>query len=423
MLYSHSKIKYLSLTKFKLTMMSPFLITVLWPKVVAPEIDEIRFSYDFCLRLSKQFCEKANLGFSWVEYTNDSPLEKILPLVEGDLVLLVTEPEIILSPQAVKVLIKCSEQGHAACGPVYNQTAFSHQIAALPAPYLNIETYLEIAEALAENKKNRYIPVDTLDPACVLYRIDFLKEISAESPLSEISQAALNNKKKGETLATATGALVHLGFWRSFQAHRNDLVSLVPDGLKRILDIGSAMGGYGKTLKRIHPEIFLTGVEPNPIMAEAARPYYDELITCPVEEADLTTGFDLINCGDVIEHLQDPWGMLKRLHGLLREGGYLVMSIPNVGHWSIVKELLKGKFQYIPLGLLCIGHLRWFTASSIRQALEGAGFLVEVFQTEQIPPSPKGNAFIHEMCNAGYGDAQSLRTNEFIIRAVKKVGC
>ncbi|MBE9573406.1 MAG: methyltransferase domain-containing protein, partial [Proteobacteria bacterium] len=122
-----------------------------------------------------------------------------------------------------------------------------------------------------------------------------------------------------------------------------------------------------KTIKQIRPEILLTGVELNPIMAESARPYYDELITCPIENARLATEFDLINCGDIIEHLQDPWSMLKRLHGLLRNNGYLIMSIPNVGHWSIAKELLKGNFQYVPLGLLCIAHLRWFSESSIHQ--------------------------------------------------------
>ncbi len=390
-------------------------LTVLWPKRVAPEIEEIRFSYDFCGRLSKQLCEKANLGFSWVEYANDSPLEEVLTLVKGDMLLLVTEPEIILSPQAVKGLIKCSEDGYVACGPVLNQTAFSHQVAALSAQYLDIATYLEVAEALAERENNRYIAVDALDPACVLYRLDFLRGISSQLLLSDISRDIPKSiNKKG---AVATGALVHFGFTRSFEAKRDDLVGLVPEGVKRILDIGSAMGGYGKTIKQIRPEILLTGVELNPIMAESARPYYDELITCPIENASLTTEFDLINCGDIIEHLQDPWSMLKRLHGLLRNNGYLIMSIPNVGHWSIAKELLKGNFQYVPLGLLCIAHLRWFTESSIHQALEGAGFSIELFQREQIPPTPKGEAFIRQMCASGYGNEESLRTNEFIIRA------
>ncbi|MBU0734196.1 MAG: class I SAM-dependent methyltransferase, partial [Proteobacteria bacterium] len=148
--------------------------------------------------------------------------------------------------------------------------------------------------------------------------------------------------------------------------------------------------------------------------------YYDEVITCPVEEADLTGGFDLVNCGDILEHLRDPWAMLNRIHSLLRDEGYLVMSVPNVGHWSIVRNLMRGAFQYIPSGLLCATHLRWFTESSIRKALEKAGFSIEIFQREQIPPTPRGEAFIRDMCAAGYADETSLKTNEFVIRAVKQ---
>ena len=111
--------------------------------------------------------------------------------------------------------------------------------------------------------------------------------------------------------------------------------------------------------------------------------------------------------------------MLKRFHTLLVDGGYLVLSVPNIGHWSVVKALLKGQFQYIPLGLLCIGHLRWFTESSIREALTDAGFLIEIVENLQIPPTPKGEAFILRMCENGCGDKQSLKTNEFIIRSVK----
>ena len=184
--------------------------------------------------------------------------------------------------------------------------------------------------------------------------------------------------------------------------------------------MGCAMGGYGRALKQLYPDILLTGVEPNPIMAQSAEPYYDEIIRCHAEEANLKDGFDLINCGDILEHLQDPWGMLCHLHDLLRERGSLVLSIPNAGHWSIVKGLLKGEFQYVPLGLLCIGHLRWFTESTIRQALEDAGFDIDLFQSQEIPPTPQGEAFIQDICASGYGDEKSLRTNEFIIRAVKK---
>ena len=393
-------------------------LTVLWPENPAPEIEEVRFSYDFCRKMSQQLCEEANLTCSWIEYPGDPTLEEVLPRIKGDMVLVVTEPEILFSPSGVRGLLACAEEGYSACGPVYNETVYPDQRAALPVPYVDVETYLEVAESLAESENSKHIAVPSLDPACVLYRRDFLRQLPAGCPLSEIPQCI--SKLGTGRAAVSTGALVHWGFKKDFESDRDDLVRLVPKGVKRVLDIGCAMGGYGKTLKQLRPEVFLTGVEPNPIMAESALRYYDEVVRCPVEDADLPGDFDLINCGDILEHLEDPWRMLVRLHSLLRHGGCLVTSVPNVGHWSVVNGLLQGRFQYIPLGLLCVTHLRWFTESSIRRALEDAGFFVELLQREQITPTPLGLTFVRDMCAAGYGDEESLMTNEFIIRAVKK---
>ena len=390
-------------------------LTVLWPIVAAPDIEETRFSYDFCARLSEQLCKEANLEYSWVKYSGRSNLNEILPQIDGDMVLVVTDPEIILSPSAIRGLAKCLETGYSASGPVYKQTTFSLQIADLPVPYIDVGTYLEIAEALAEREDSKYIAVDALDPACVLYRLAFLRVIPEICLVAEITKSIPKTEKR--VFAVATGALVHRGFKNDFE--RDDLVKLIPEGVKRVLDMGCAMGGYGKTLKEARPEISLIGVELNQVMAQAADPFYDKIFRTSVEQADLSGNFDLVNCGDILEHLMDPWSILKRINSLLSPGGYLILSVPNVGHWSIVKDLMQGRFQYVPSGLLCVTHLRWFTESSVRNALKDAGFYIEVFQREQIPPTPQGELFIRHMCAAGFGVEQSLRTNEFTIRAVK----
>jgi len=285
-------------------------------------------------------------------------------------------------------------------------------------PYLNIETYVELAELLGEREDGKCDEVQMLDPACILYPAHILEELNADCPIFQIQQAIQNIHENGA--AVAPGALVHFSFKKSFEAERDDLVRLVPKDIEKVLDIGCAMGGYGKKLRQIHPDIFLTGVELNSTMAASASKHYDEIIISPIEEADLSPGvYDLINCGDIIEHLEDPWGMLARFYGLLQAGGYLILSIPNAGHWTVTKDLLKGRFQYIPLGIQCIAHLRWFTESSIRNALEAAGFRIDIFEREQITPTPNGEAFIDRISSSGLGDKTSLMTNEFIIRAIK----
>jgi len=394
------------------------LITILWPRLAAPHIDEIVFSYDFCRKVNKRHCKDLPFAISWKEYAPETALYEMLSNIQSHILLIVTEPELILPPAAVSALAECAQEGHMACGPVFNHTLFSAQAAALPSPYLDIPSLLEVAEAISLQFGSKCIPTDTLDPACILLRTNYLKTFSSKCLVSKIAELLPADQSK-KSHAIVPGALVHAGFQRSLHADRSDLASLVPKRVRNVLDVGCAMGGYGKTLKNLRPEVIITGIELNPLMAEQASPHYNELIVRPLEEIHLDKKFDLVNCGDVMEHLQDPWAMLKRLHALLYPDGYLVLSVPNIGHWTIVRRLMKGEFEYVPLGLLCIGHLRWFTESSLLQTLSETGFAPDEFQRQQLPPTPKGEVFIRDMFAKGYGDEQSLRTNEFIVRARK----
>jgi 2-polyprenyl-3-methyl-5-hydroxy-6-metoxy-1,4-benzoquinol methylase len=393
-------------------------LTIFWPAAPAPDIDEIRFSYAFCRKMSRRFCKMAYSDALWVDYTDFENLESLFPKADGHVLILVTEPEVVLSPRAIRLLHDLGQSGHEICGPVYNQSTFSNQTGTLRAAYVDMDSFLEISEIMGEKRNRDYLETDTLDTACVSFRLDFLKNLKTNNNLRSFLEDPAEQTPHSPVVAR--GALVHSGFLKAFSSERDDLVRLVPDSaVKHVLDVGCAMGGYGKTLKRLRPNIQVTGVELNPLMAKAAGHVYDDIINVPVEQARFSTQFDLINCGDILEHLTDPWAMLKRLHGLLRDTGNLVLSIPNAGHWSIARALLQGKFQYVPLGLLCVGHLRWFTESSVRGTLKEAGFSVETFERQQIPPTPGGEKFISDMCAFGYGDEQSLRTNEFIIRAFK----
>jgi SAM-dependent methyltransferase len=394
------------------------LYTVAWPTRTAPDIDEIRFSYEFCRRKSQEACKEAGIDFVWVDYADDMGLDHILSQVDGWFLLAASSPELILSSAAIRDLLSCPADSYDAWGPVFNQTPFSLQLALLPFPYLDMDAFEEAAQALAQGPAHGYVAVDRLDPACILYEMDFLRSFPPEIRVSSLCQNLA--RRPGVRLGAATGALAHHGFLESLASPRDDLVRLVPEGVRRVLDIGCARGGYGKALKAFHPGVFIIGIEQNPTLAAEAAPHYDDMIAAPVERLRLETPVDLVNCGDVLEHLQDPWTLLTRLHGLLKPGGYLVMSVPNAGHWTLVRQLIRGRFEYIPLGPLCIGHLRWFTESSIQEDLEQAGFAIEWLERQQIPPTPGGTAFIEALCLAVGADETSLRTNEFIIRAIRR---
>jgi peptidoglycan/xylan/chitin deacetylase (PgdA/CDA1 family)/SAM-dependent methyltransferase len=57
--------------------------------------------------------------------------------------------------------------------------------------------------------------------------------------------------------------------------------------------------------------------------------------------------FSLALATEIIEHLDDPRHFLRQIHRLLKEGGYLLLSMPNVADWSgRIKFFLKGELRY-----------------------------------------------------------------------------
>ena len=87
--------------------------------------------------------------------------------------------------------------------------------------------------------------------------------------------------------------------------------------------------------------------------------------------------FDVVLCGDVVEHLRDPVAALARLRPLLKPGGRVVLSTPNIANWAIRLSLLGGRWRYTDRGILDRSHTHLFTRSTLREALEQAGYRVE----------------------------------------------
>lgn len=106
-----------------------------------------------------------------------------------------------------------------------------------------------------------------------------------------------------------------------------------PNQLLDFLDVGCF---DGKLLDRLARESTwkCTGIEPNSVAAEKARNKGHEVYDATVVDAALDIPadkrFDVIFLGQVIEHLDDPHVALRRLAGLLRPAGKLVISTPNL---------------------------------------------------------------------------------------------
>jgi 2-polyprenyl-3-methyl-5-hydroxy-6-metoxy-1,4-benzoquinol methylase len=101
----------------------------------------------------------------------------------------------------------------------------------------------------------------------------------------------------------------------------------------------------------------------------------DQLKHLPVEY------FDCIVYNDVLEHLVDPWGVLKEAKKLLTQNGCVVASIPNMRFYDVLKQLLINKqWRYREAGIMDITHLRFFTINSIRDMFLSAGYKIELLK-------------------------------------------
>ncbi|MDJ0703824.1 MAG: class I SAM-dependent methyltransferase [Leptolyngbyaceae cyanobacterium MO_188.B28] len=156
----------------------------------------------------------------------------------------------------------------------------------------------------------------------------------------------------------------------------------------QVLDVGCDTGRFGEALT-LEKGCIVDGIEPYQPAAEIAQNRLHQIFTQAIEDEHSfkqLKDYDVVLFLCVLEHLVDPWSILKGAQSALRMGGSIYIIVPNIAHISIVRRLLKGKFEYSQYGAMDCTHLRWFTRSSLRKSLEDAGFSnVEVDVIPQVP--------------------------------------
>lgn len=152
-----------------------------------------------------------------------------------------------------------------------------------------------------------------------------------------------------------------------------------------VLDIGTAGGMLGKRFQ--NSGMTLKGIEVLPEYAEAARPYYSEVICARIEDVpdEFIAGQDVIVCADVLEHLVDPTGVLDRLVKLQKPKTQLMISVPNVANLWIRVNLLFGKFDYTENGILDRDHLHFYTRRTFKHLLFNSGLRILEVKYTTIP--------------------------------------
>ncbi len=173
-----------------------------------------------------------------------------------------------------------------------------------------------------------------------------------------------------------------------FDNVRSDILSLLPQKINRLLEIGCGSGNTLKYIKDNYQCDWACGVELVHEAAEIARSKVDLVIEGDIENIDLpiepeTLG--VILCLDVLEHLINPWGVMSKLSTLLKPDGVIIASIPNVRHFRVVFPLIfQGKWEYVNKGVLDRTHLRFFTRDTAIKLIESSGLKVDMIKERGI---------------------------------------
>ncbi|MGL4911648.1 MAG: methyltransferase domain-containing protein [Romboutsia sp.] len=153
-----------------------------------------------------------------------------------------------------------------------------------------------------------------------------------------------------------------------------DKLSIDASSTVNILEIGCACGSTLLKLNEIYKDCNLYGFDINKESTDIAKCIDNAEIKCAdIESDDILfeeNKFDLIILLDVLEHLKDPWKLMKKVKKALKKEGQIIISLPNIMHISIVHDLVQGKWDYQESGILDRTHLRFFTLKSIREMFQ-----------------------------------------------------
>lgn len=161
-----------------------------------------------------------------------------------------------------------------------------------------------------------------------------------------------------------------------FESHR--LAFNLIDANSKVLDIGCATGYFAKELLNKNCETW--GVDGDKEAIKKASKYCKRTVLVNIDEIHKLPVpkkyFDYVIILDVIEHLLHPEILFDIVKPLLKDGGKIIISVPNIAHASIRWMLLKGNFQYVSTGIMDKTHLHFYTKKSFEDVLKKVGLKI-----------------------------------------------
>lgn len=157
----------------------------------------------------------------------------------------------------------------------------------------------------------------------------------------------------------------------TYYGHYNRvLLAMLPPDLTSVLEFGCGEGALAQRYRAANPCRWVA-VEAFPAAAAKANANMTRCVACDAEDIPSVRAtladdlrFSALVYADSLEHFRDPAGSLRAHLEFLEEDGRVFVSLPNAQHWTMLRELFEGRFDYVGEGLFDYTHLHFFTLGS-----------------------------------------------------------
>ncbi len=207
-----------------------------------------------------------------------------------------------------------------------------------------------------------------------------------------------------------------------------DLLALMPTTARRVVEVGCMHGALARAHRELNPAVHYTGIDIDADYAQVAQQACDVALSGDIERFDLPA-FDKLfpsDCwvfGDCLEHLRDPWRIVRQIRQRIDADGCLVTCIPNAQHWSVQMRLATGLFRYEDSGLLDRTHVRWFTRVTMIEMFQQEGWRIETGLARKLPQQPPAALLegVRAIARAGGADADQAAEDAQVFQYLFKV--
>lgn len=157
-----------------------------------------------------------------------------------------------------------------------------------------------------------------------------------------------------------------------------------------VLDVGCATGFMGKYLRE-KKQCVVVGLDLRHAELLVAKKNLNQVVHGDIQE-DKTVEevlkktknkkFDVVLATSLIEHTSKPELVIEQMRKLLKPNGIIIMSTPNIAHWSQRLNLLQGNFDYTDYGILDRTHLQFFTYNTFQYLFEKSNMKINAIKID-----------------------------------------